>query len=94
MKKFEVIHCSAAGIERAIHRNLTERQAIEYTDYIDNTCYREQLPLRDQIKRIDPEKVISLKNKYGPIFWSGKAKFIFGAVTAKAWESDEIGVII
>ena len=94
MKKFEVIHCNNAGVERAIHRNLTERQAIEYTDYIDNTYYREQLPLRDQIKRIDPEKVISLKNKYGSIFWSGKAKFVFNAVTAKAWESDEIGVII
>ena len=94
MKKFEVIHCNAAGVERAIHRNLTERQAIEYTDYIDNTYYREQCPLCEQIKRIDPEKVISLKNKYGSIFWSGKAKFVFNAVTAKAWESDEIGVII
>ena len=27
MKKFEVIHCNAAGVERPIHRNLTERQA-------------------------------------------------------------------
>ncbi len=94
MKKFEVIHCNAQGVERPIHRNLTEKQAIEYTDYIENTYYREQCPLSEQIKRIDPEKVISLKNKYGFIFWSGKAKFVFNVVTAKAWESDDIGVII
>ena len=42
MKRFEVVIIRANGKEEVIHRNLTEKQAIEYTDYIENTYYREQ----------------------------------------------------
>lgn len=94
MKKFEVVHCNMVGVESVIHRNLTEQQAIEYTEGIDNTYYREQCTLREKIQQIDPEKVVTLKNKYGNHIWTGKAKYVFNAVTPKAWESDEIGVIV
>ena len=50
------------------------------------------MTLGEKIKTIDPEKIISLKNKYG-VFWIGKAKFVFGAVTLKAWNSTEIEVV-
>lgn len=42
MKKYEVVILRADGKEEVIYRNLTLKQAIEYTDYIDNTYYREQ----------------------------------------------------
>ena len=42
MKKFELIITRTNGKEEVIKRNLTEEQAIEYFDNIDNTYYREQ----------------------------------------------------
>jgi len=42
MKKYEVVIERPNGKDEVIHKNLTEEQAIEYTDYIDNTYYREQ----------------------------------------------------
>lgn len=93
MKKFEVVIKRANGNEEVIHKNLTEKQAIEYTDYIENTYYREQQTLCEKIKNIDSEKVISLKNKYG-VFWTGKAKFVFSAVTYKTWNGTDIEIIL
>lgn len=93
MKKFEVVIIRPNGKEEVIHRNLTEKQAIEYTDYIENTYYREQLTLGEKIEKIDPEKVISLKNKYG-VFWTGKAKFVFSTITNKAWNSTDTEIIL
>lgn len=63
MKKFEVVHSNMVGVESVIHRNLTEQQAVEYTEGIDNTYYREQCTLGEKIQQIDPEKVVTLKNK-------------------------------
>lgn len=54
MKRFEVVHVNMVGVESVIHRNLTEEQAIEHVDGIDNTYYREQCPLREKIQQIDP----------------------------------------
>lgn len=42
MKKYEVVIKRPNGEEEVIHKNLTEEQTIEYTDYIDNTYYKEQ----------------------------------------------------
>ena len=50
------------------------------------------MTLREQIKKINPETIVSLKNKYG-IFWTGKAKFVFGAVRLEAWNGTHIEVI-
>ena len=42
MKKYEVVHIQPwNGKEVVIHKNLTEKQAIEYMQGIDNTYYRE-----------------------------------------------------
>lgn len=51
------------------------------------------MTLGEKIKKINPEKVISLKNKYG-VFWTGKAKFVFGAVTFEAWNGTHIEIIL
>lgn len=48
--------------------------------------------LKEKIKACDPEMVVALKNRYG-VFWVGKAKFVFGAVTNEAWYGDEVEVI-
>ncbi len=93
MKTFEVVLERPNRKEEVIHHNLTEKQAIEYTDYIDNTYYREELTLSEKIAKIDPEKVIILKNKYG-VFWTGKAKYVFSSVTNKAWKSTDTDVIL
>lgn len=50
------------------------------------------MTLAEKITKIDPEKVISLKNKYG-VFWTGKAKYVFGAVSYKAWNGTHVEVI-
>jgi hypothetical protein len=42
MKKFELIITRPNEKEEVIKRNLTEKQAIEYFENIDNTYYREQ----------------------------------------------------
>ena len=42
MKKFELVITRPNGKEEVIKRNLTEEQAIEYFENIDNTYYREQ----------------------------------------------------
>lgn len=42
MKKFELVITRPNGAEEVIKRNLTESQAIEYFQNIDNTYYREQ----------------------------------------------------
>ena len=49
--------------------------------------------LKEKIKNIDPEAIISLSNKYG-VFYTGKAKFVFNLVTLKAWNSTDIKIII
>lgn len=42
MKEYEVVHIQPwNGKEVVIHKNLTEKQAIEYFEGIDNTYYRE-----------------------------------------------------
>lgn len=50
------------------------------------------MTLREKISKIDPEKIISLKNKYG-VFWIGKAKYVFSAVSCKAWNGTHVEVI-
>ena len=51
------------------------------------------MTLREQINKIkDQNKIVSLKNKYG-VFWTGKAKYVFGAVTYEAWNSTDIEVL-
>lgn len=50
------------------------------------------MTLKEQIEKINPEAVVSLKNKYG-VFWIGKAKFVFGAVRLEAWNGTHIEVI-
>ena len=40
--EYEVVIKRPNGEEEVIHKNLTKEQAIEYTDYIDNTYYKEQ----------------------------------------------------
>lgn len=42
MKKYEVVIERPNGKDEVIHKNLTEEQAIEYINFIDNTYYREQ----------------------------------------------------
>lgn len=42
MMKYEVVIERPNGKDEVIYKNLTEKQAIEYTDFIDNTYYREQ----------------------------------------------------
>lgn len=37
-------------------------------------------------------EIVSLRNKYG-VFWTGKAKYVFGAVTAEAWNGTNIEVV-
>lgn len=50
------------------------------------------MTLAEKIATIDPEKVVSLKNSYG-VFWTGKAKYVFGAVRLDAWNGIGIEVI-
>lgn len=50
------------------------------------------MTLREKIAKIDLEKVISLKNKYG-VFWTGKAKYVFSAVSYEAWNGTHVEVI-
>ena len=50
------------------------------------------MTLGEKVNRINDNAIISLKNKYG-VFWTGKAKYVFGAVTLEAWNSTEIEVI-
>ena len=40
--KYELVLIKTDGSEEVIHRNLTERRAIELFEGIDNTYYREQ----------------------------------------------------
>ena len=51
------------------------------------------MTLGEQIEKINPETVVSLKNKYG-VYWIGKAKFVFGAVRLEAWNGTHIEVSI
>ena len=51
------------------------------------------MKLREKIKKVDPEQIVSLKNRYG-VFWTGRAKFVFGAVSSDAWNSESIEVIV
>lgn len=44
------------------------------------------------IEKKNPRTIVSLKNKYG-VVWTGQARFVFGAVTAEAWEGTDIEVI-
>lgn len=44
------------------------------------------------IEEINPDMIISLKNKYG-VFWTGKAKFVFSHVTYQAWNGTDVEVI-
>ena len=50
------------------------------------------MTLSEKIKKINPDRIISLKNKYG-IFWTGRAKFVFSAVTYQAWNSPDIEIV-
>ena len=51
------------------------------------------MKLSEIIKEIDDqEEIVSLRNKYG-VFWTGKAKYVFGAVTPEAWNGTHIEVI-
>ena len=50
------------------------------------------MTLGEKIEKLNPDEIISLKNKYG-VFWTGKAKFVFGAVALKAWDSTTIEVL-
>ncbi len=50
------------------------------------------MTLAEKIAKIDPEKVISLKNKYG-VFFTGKAKYVFSHVTLKTWNGTDVEVI-
>lgn len=51
------------------------------------------MTLSEKINALNPETIVGLKNKYG-IFWIGKAKYVFGAVSIRAWNDTEIEVII
>lgn len=48
--------------------------------------------LREQIGEINPETMVSLKNKYG-VFWIGRAKFVFSSVTREAWNGTHVEAI-
>ena len=50
------------------------------------------MALRDRINALNPETVISLENEFG-IFWTGKAKFVFGAVRYDIWIGNDVKVI-
>lgn len=47
----------------------------------------------EQIKAIKPDTVVKLVNEYG-WFWIGKAMYVFSAITAEAWDSAEIKVVV
>lgn len=52
--------------------------------------------LREQIREIEkrnPEAIVSLKEEEYGVIWVGKAKYVFGAVTCEAWNSDSLEVI-
>ena len=49
------------------------------------------MTLGEKIKHLDPETMVNLRNDYG-VFWTGKAKFVFNAVSYKAWNSADIDV--
>lgn len=51
------------------------------------------MTLGERIEKLNPETLIALKNKYGT-FWLGKAKYVFSAVTPKAWGATDIEVVI
>ena len=49
--------------------------------------------LAEQIKEIkNQDEIVSLRDSYG-VSWTEKAKFVFGAVTNEAWESERIEVV-
>lgn len=52
------------------------------------------MTLAEQIKKIDPEKIISLKNEYGEVFWIGRAKFVFNHVTREAWVGTSVKAVV
>jgi len=43
-----------------------------------------------QIEKINPDSIVTLSTKEYGSFWTGKAKFVFGAVSMDAWKSTEI----
>ena len=47
--------------------------------------------LRETIRKLDPEQVITLKNEHG-VVWVGKSKFVFGAVDREAWTDNTLCV--
>ena len=62
--------------------------------YLNNIIQEDtNMTLAEKIAKIDPEKVISLKNRYG-IFFTGKAKYVFSHVTYKAWNGTDVEVVI
>ena len=51
--------------------------------------------LSDVIRKITlftPDKMVAIKRGNDSPFWSGRAKFVFGAVTAQAWSQTVIAV--
>lgn len=51
--------------------------------------------LSDVIRKITlftPDKLVALKRGNDSPFWIGRAKFVFGAVTAQAWRETVIDV--
>ena len=53
------------------------------------------MTLGEKIRKIEqknPTTIVSLKNQYG-IFWTGQARFVFGAVTTEAWNGTSVEVI-
>ena len=50
------------------------------------------MTLGDKIKAISPDSVVALKDRYG-VFWAGKARYVFGAVTLEAWNKTDIEVM-
>ena len=41
----------------------------------------------EYIESLDPNSMVALKNKYG-VFYTGRAKFVFGALRYEAWIED------
>lgn len=51
------------------------------------------MTLKEKINSLNPDTMVSLKTEYG-VFWMGRAKYVFGAVTMDAWNGTEIEVLV
>lgn len=49
------------------------------------------MTLAEKIGILNPDAIIAL-SRNGEVFWIGKAKYVFGAVTLQAWRSTDITV--